>query len=421
MKPLLLTHFTTTSCAGRGLDATLAALREQRGGLAPCCFERATLDTWIGEVEGVNDEPVRADLRDFDCRNNRLAQLGLTQDGFAQAVAAAAQRYGAERVGVFIGTSTAGILETELAYRQRDPQSGALPAGFHYAETHNPYSSASFVRTYFALKGPALVVSSACSSGAKVFGSARRMLAAGLIDAAVVGGVDSLCLTTLYGFNSLELLSNGPCKPFDTHRSGISIGEAAAFALLERVPDGDDSASAPLADDAILLAGIGESSDAYHMSSPHPEGLGARLAMEQALASSGIAAAGIDYINLHGTATPSNDAAESLAVNALFDGTPCSSTKGATGHTLGAAGALEAVIAALTLREQWLPAGINTSEADPALGLNYLLTSRPASLRSVLSNSFGFGGTNCSLLFTRGFSHADQASDGTSGNNGRAA
>ncbi|MGF6764288.1 3-oxoacyl-[acyl-carrier-protein] synthase-1 [Paraburkholderia sp. GAS33] len=421
MKPLLLTQFTATSCAGRGLDATLAALREQRGGLAPCRFERATLDTWIGEVEGVNVEPVRADLRDFDCRNNRLAQLGLTQDGFAQAVAAAAQRYGAERVGVFIGTSTAGILETELAYRQRDPQSGALPAGFHYAETHNPYSSASFVRTYFALKGPALVVSSACSSGAKVFGSARRMLAAGLIDAAVVGGVDSLCLTTLYGFNSLELLSNGPCKPFDTHRSGISIGEAAAFALLERVPDGDDSASAPLADDAILLAGIGESSDAYHMSSPHPEGLGARLAMEQALASSGIAAAGIDYINLHGTATPSNDAAESLAVNALFDGTPCSSTKGATGHTLGAAGALEAVIAALTLREQWLPAGINTSEADPALGLNYLLTSRPASLRSVLSNSFGFGGTNCSLLFTRGFSHADQASDGTSGNNGRAA
>jgi 3-oxoacyl-[acyl-carrier-protein] synthase-1 len=421
VKPLLLTQFTATSCAGRGLDATLAALREQRGGLAPCRFERATLDTWIGEVEGVNDEPVRADLRDFDCRNNRLAQLGLTQDGFAQAVAAAAQRYGAERVGVFIGTSTAGILETELAYRQRDPQSGALPAGFHYAETHNPYSSASFVRTYFALKGPALVVSSACSSGAKVFGSARRMLAAGLIDAAVVGGVDSLCLTTLYGFNSLELLSNGPCKPFDTHRSGISIGEAAAFALLERVPDGDDSASAPLADDAILLAGIGESSDAYHMSSPHPEGLGARLAMEQALASSGIAAAGIDYINLHGTATPSNDAAESLAVNALFDGTPCSSTKGATGHTLGAAGALEAVIAALTLREQWLPAGINTSEADPALGLNYLLTSRPASLRSVLSNSFGFGGTNCSLLFTRGFSHADQASDGTSGDNGRAA
>jgi 3-oxoacyl-[acyl-carrier-protein] synthase-1 len=403
VKPLVLTHFTATSCIGRGLDATLDALRGQRGGLAPCRFERATLDTWIGEVQGVNEQPVRADLSDFDCRNNRLAQLGLTQDGFAEAVAAAAQRYGGQRVGVFIGTSTAGILETENAYRHRDPQSGALPAGFHYAETHNPYSSAAFVRAYFGLQGPAFVISSACSSGAKVFASARRMLAAGLIDAAVVGGVDSLCLTTLYGFNSLELLSPAPCKPFDINRGGISIGEAAAFALLERAPEAND-ASAPTPDDAILLVGIGESSDAYHMSSPHPEGLGARLAMEQALGS----ADGIDYINLHGTATPSNDAAESCAVKALFDATPCSSTKGATGHTLGAAGALEAVIAALALREQWLPAGINTTEADPELGLNYQLTGGPTNLRTVLSNSFGFGGTNCSLLFAR----ADRALNG---------
>ncbi|MFP3183385.1 MAG: beta-ketoacyl-[acyl-carrier-protein] synthase family protein [Paraburkholderia sp.] len=401
MKPLLLSHFTATSCIGRGLDATLDALRAGRGGLAPCRFERASLETWIGEVEGVDAEPVRAGLSEFDCRNNRLAQLGLTQDGFAQAVAAAAQRYGARRVGVFIGTSTAGILETERAYQQRDPQTGALPASFRYAETHTPYSAAAFVRAYCGLQGPAMVVS-ACSSGAKVFGSARRMLTAGLIDAAVVGGVDSLCLTTLYGFNSLELLSPSSCRPFDVNRSGISIGEAAAFALLERPQETHGTlAGAPLDDGAILLAGIGESSDAYHMSSPHPDGLGARLAMEQALASSGLGAREIDYINLHGTATPSNDAAESRAVTALFDGTPCSSTKGATGHTLGAAGALEAVIAALALREQWLPAGINTTEADSALGINYLLTGRPAALRTALSNSFGFGGTNCSLLLAR--------------------
>lgn len=403
MKPLLLTHFTATSCAGRGLDATLSALREQRGGLVPCGFERATLDTWIGAVVGVDDQPVRAGLSAFECRNNRLAQLGLAQDGFAAAVEAAAQRYGAQRVGVFLGTSTAGILETELAYQQRDPQTGALPAGFRYAETHNPYSTAAFVRAYFALQGPALVVSSACSSGAKVFGSARRMLEAGLIDAAVVGGVDSLCLTTLYGFNSLELLSREPCKPFDTARSGISIGEAAAFALLERAPE-----ASAVSDDAILLAGIGESSDAYHMSSPHPEGLGARLAIEQALSTGGITAREVDYINLHGTATPSNDAAESLAVNALFDGTPCSSTKGATGHTLGAAGALEAVIAALSLREQLIPAGINTTQPDSALGLNYVLTSQDAKLGVVLSNSFGFGGTNCSLLLARADRRANQ-------------
>ncbi len=251
------------------------------------------------------------------------------------------------------------------------------------------------MRAYFGLHGPAMSVSSACSSGAKVFGSARRMLEAGLIDAAVVGGVDSLCLTTLYGFNSLELLSRQPCKPFDVARDGISIGEAAAFVLLERA-DGRSGH-----DEAILLLGVGESSDAHHMSTPHPEGLGARLAMEQALASAGIAAEAIDYINLHGTATASNDAAESHAVNALFSGTPCSSTKGATGHTLGAAGALEAVIAALALRHQLLPAGINTTRPDPVLALDYVLTSRPARLRAALSNAFGFGGTNCSLVLGR--------------------
>ena len=393
MNPLELTHFTATSCIGRGLGPTLQALREPRSGLTPCRFERAELDTWIGEVEGVDDEPVRTDLRDFDCRNHRLAQLGLQQDGFADAVRDAIARHRAERIGVFLGTSTSGILETEQAYRRRDPQSGALPADFRYAQTHNCYSLAAFVRTYFGLAGPAASISTACSSGAKVFGSARRMIEAGLIDAAIVGGVDSLCLTTLYGFNSLELLSREPCRPFDLARRGISIGEAAAFALLER-PRGTQ-------DDAVLLLGIGESSDAHHMSSPHPEGLGARLAIEGALAAAGLSAADIDYINLHGTATPSNDAAESLAVNALFDATPCSSTKGATGHTLGAAGALEAVISALALRHRFLPAGVGSSAPDPALNLRYVLDSTNAAVRNVLSNSFGFGGTNCSLILGR--------------------
>ncbi|TKC86913.1 beta-ketoacyl-[acyl-carrier-protein] synthase family protein [Trinickia terrae] len=396
MNPLLLTHFTATSCLGRGLDATLEALLDARSGLTYCDFERAALDTWIGAVAGVDDEPVRAGLAEFECRNHRLAQLGLLQDGFAEAVEAAKTRYGAARVGVFMGTSTAGVLETERAFQRRDPESGALPADFNYAYTHNPYSLAGFVRAFFALRGPALAVSSACSSGAKVFGSARRMLEAGLIDAAVVGGVDSLCLTTLYGFNSLELLSAQPCKPFDIARKGISIGEAAAFVLLERAD------AAPRAgDEAILLLGIGESSDAHHMSSPHPEGLGARLAIEQALAAASLQARDIDYINLHGTATPSNDAAESRSVNAVFERTPCSSTKGATGHTLGAAGALEAVVAALALRHQFVPAGVQTTHPDPALGLDYCLTSRPARVRAVLSNSFGFGGTNCSLVLGR--------------------
>jgi 3-oxoacyl-[acyl-carrier-protein] synthase I len=398
VKPLLVTHFTATSCAGRGLDATLDTLRAARSGLVHCDFERAELDTYIGKVDGVDDEPVRADLAAYECRNNRLAQLALRQDGFAQRVETAIARYGAARIGVFVGTSTAGILETEIAYRERNLETGQLPASFHYAETHNPYSAGAFVRAYFGLRGPSLAISSACSSGAKVFGSARRMLEAGLIDAAVVGGVDSLCLTTLYGFNSLELLSPERCKPFDLARSGISIGEAAAFALLERA----DALESDARDDAILLLGIGESSDAHHMSSPHPDGLGARLAIEQALATANVAPDDVDYVNLHGTATPSNDTSESKAVNGVFGATtPCNSTKGTTGHALGAAGALEAVITMLALRHQFIPGGVNTTEPDPALGVRYVLDTTPAPLAVALSNSFGFGGTNCSLLFGR--------------------
>ncbi len=394
MKPLLLSHFTATSCIGRGLRPTLDALQQGRKALKPCDFETVDLTTFIGEVEGVDTVKMAPDMTDYDCRNNRLAQLGLEQDGFSDAVNSAAEKYGRDRVGVFIGTSTSGILETELAFRNRNPETGALPADFIYGKTQNTYSVADFTRRYFKLTGPAVVVSSACSSSAKVFSAARRMIETGLIDAAVVGGVDTLCLTTLYGFNSLGLLSTQACRPYDIARDGISIGEAAAFALLER-PDSNLQA------DAVLLLGTGESSDAYHMSSPHPEGLGARMAMQQALQSAGLVPTDIDYINLHGTATPSNDAAEAKAVIAVFgQGTPpCSSSKGATGHTLGAAGAVEAVICALALQHGFIPGGLNTNETDPLLGLNYQLKNRDQTLYRAMSNSFGFGGTNCSLIF----------------------
>ena len=378
---------------GRGLQPTLAALRAQRGGLAPCRFDTVDLTTFTGEVAGVDSVQLPVELADFDCRNNRLAFMGLMQDGFSDAVAAAAQQYGAQRIGVFIGTSTSGILQTELAYRRLDPVSGAFPADFIYGATHNTFSVADFTRHHFGLTGPAVVVSSACSSSAKVFASARRMMAAGLIDAAVVGGVDSLCLTTLYGFNSLGLLSTQACRPFDVSRDGISIGEAAAFALLERVPR-------QLEENAVLLLGVGESSDAHHMSSPHPDGRGALMAMQDALKMADLDAAAIDYINLHGTATQSNDAAEAKAVSALFGReTPCSSTKGATGHTLGAAGGIEAVICALALQQGLLPGGLNLQQLDPALPLNYLRENREQTVTRILSNSFGFGGTNCSLVF----------------------
>ena len=398
MSPLVLRHFTATSCIGRGLEATLDSLRAQRSGLAPCGFETVTLETHVGEVSGVDDTRLPASLQRFDCRNNRLAQLGLAEDGFIEAVAACSGRWGPRRVGLFLGTSTSGMLETEIAYRQRDPGTGALPAGFDYAGTHNSYSLAAFVHAALGLDGPSAVVSSACSSSAKVFGSARRMIAAGLIDAALVGGVDSLCLTTLYGFHSLQLVSRDPCKPFDIARDGISIGEAAAFALIERPPESLDR-------DAVLLLGVGESSDAYHMSSPHPEGRGARDAMLQALAGAGLTPGDIDYINLHGTGTPSNDSAEGKAVAAVFgdrsEAVPASSTKGATGHTLGAAGALEAVICALSLRHGLLPGSAHTRHVEPSLGFDYLLANRRQPIARALSNSFGFGGSNCALVLGR--------------------
>ena len=393
MPSIRLSNFTLTTALGRGNAPTLAALVSRRGGIVRKRWETLDFEACIGEVEGLDDFKLRADLARFDCRNNRLAELALEQDGFAEVVREAIQRHGRPRIGVFLGTSTSGILSSEIAYRHRDAN-GALPPEFDYRHTHNTYSVADFVRHYFDLAGPAFVVSTACSSGAKVFGSAQRLIEAGLIDAAIVGGVDTLCLTTLYGFNSLQLVSPEPCKPYDISRDGISIGEGAGFVLLEGV----EKAGAG----EIILSGVGESSDAHHMSSPHPEGLGARLAMEAALRGAGLRAEDIDYINLHGTATPSNDAAEDKGVCAVFGSqTPCSSTKGHTGHALGAAGGIEAVICALGLQNGFMPGGLNTSELDPALHCAYLLKNREVRLDHVMSNSFGFGGSNCSLVFSR--------------------
>jgi len=391
--PLYLSHFTATSCLGAGQASTRDALLAGRSGLAPCDFDDVRLATFTGEVEGVDDVVFPAHLAEYDCRNNRLAQLGLEQDGFAAAVRAAADRLGAGRIGVFLGTSTSGIYETELAYRHRDASTGALPPGLVYHGSHNPYSVTAYVRAVLGLSGPAASVSTACSSSGKVFNSAWRMIEAGLIDAAVVGGVDSLCLTTLYGFGSLDVLSDAPCRPFDAARNGISIGEGAGFALLQRLSD-------DVPPGALLLRGVGESSDAHHMSAPHPEGAGARLAMEQALAMAGATPAEVDYVNLHGTATPANDAAEGKAVAAVFGdrGVPCSSTKGATGHALGAAGGLEVVISALALRDGIAWAGVHTAQVDPSIAVDYVLQNRTQPVRLVLSNSFGFGGTNCSVL-----------------------
>ncbi|MEN8168020.1 MAG: beta-ketoacyl-[acyl-carrier-protein] synthase family protein [Pseudomonadota bacterium] len=393
MTPLRITDYTLTNALGRGVQASLQALQSSRSGLRPCDFEDAVLQTWIGRVEGIEQSPLPESMARFECRNNRLARLTLELDGFSARVADAVKRYGANRIGVFIGTSTSGIRATEQAYRQRDRETERLPDDYLPSHTHNIFSPTRFVRQYLGLSGPALAISTACSSSAKVFAAAHRYIESGLCEAALVGGVDSLCLTTLYGFNALDLVSASPCRPWDAQRDGINIGEAAGFALLE---------STRANDQGDLLLGYGESSDAYHMSTPHPEGKGAALAMRQAIARAGLNSSDIDYVNLHGTATRSNDAAEDRAiVTILGDQVPCSSTKGWTGHTLGAAGITEAVFGLLSLRHGFIPGSLQTQELDPALHTHIQRENSSANPTHVLSNSFGFGGNNCSLLFGR--------------------
>lgn len=384
-----VTAFTASSAVGAGREALREALRARRSGLRRNDFGGAELDCWIGRVDGVESESLPTALANWECRNNRLAWLGLNQDGFLDAVASARARHGAERVAIVIGTSTSSIGASEEAYTRLDAE-GGFPPDLRRPIVHTPHSLGDFVQHALQLRGPCLTVATACSSSAKVFAQAARLIGAGFADAAVVGGVDTLCGSVLYGFNALELVSSEPCRPFDERRNGLSLGEAAGFALLE--PDGDGP----------RLLGYGESSDAHHMSSPHPEGLGALNAMRDALRRAGLAPADIGYINLHGTATPKNDEVEAGAIAALFpETTLASSTKGWTGHTLGAAGIVESVIALLALEHGEVPGTLNSSRLDARCGPQIRLDNTTRGIRYAMNNSFGFGGNNCSLVFAR--------------------
>ncbi len=389
MKPLQITSFTLTTALGAGLEANWKKVAQSVSGLNPCNFLDSTdLNTWVGEVAGLDELAFDSQWQDWDCRNNRLALMALQQDNFIKSVRQTVDKYGASRIGLFLGTSTSGILQTEKAYLATDVDNDTLPSWYHYQHTHNVYSAVEFTRQVLGVEGPSSIISTACSSSAKVFASAHRMIECGLCDAVVVGGVDTLCLTTLYGFNSLQLVSQEVCKPFDVNRSGISIGEAAGYALLERCDDAEFS-----------LLGYGESSDAYHMSSPHPDGNGAFSAMQTALRCADLTSDQIAYVNLHGTGTSANDLAESRAICRLFGKkTPCGSTKGWTGHTLGAAGIVEVVLSLLIMRHRLMPRNLNIQKIDPKVESNILLDHIEATSRFVVTNSFGFGGSNCSLV-----------------------
>ena len=392
--PIAIRAYTATTAAGVGNDSLLAALRADRSALRPNDFGPEPLPTWIGRVAGVETAPLPKPLAAWDCRNNRLAWLGLGADGFIDAAHAARERYGPARVALVLGTSTSSIGATEDAYRQLDGE-GRFPADNRDPLVHTPHSLANFVREALALEGPCVTISTACSSSAKVFAAAERMLRLRLVDAAIVGGVDTLCGSVLFGFNALQLVSTERCRPFDAERNGISIGEAAGFALLERIEGGTDS--------GLRLLGYGESSDAHHMSTPHPEGLGAERALDDALARAGLREDAVDYLNLHGTASTKNDEVEAALVARRFPSRlHASSTKGCTGHTLGAAGIVEAAACFLAIESGFLPGTVNTRTLDPVCGPQIRIAPGRASVRVALSNSFGFGGNNCVLAFGSG-------------------
>jgi 3-oxoacyl-[acyl-carrier-protein] synthase-1 len=331
-------------------------------------------------------------------RNNALVLAALAQ--IRPAVDAAIERHGAHRVGVVLGTSTSGIGETEHAIRAYTAN-GALPDDFQY-DRQEMGSPAVMLARELGVAGPAYAHSSACSSSAKAMASAARLIKMGLCDAVVTGGADSLCAFTVAGFASLESVSAAQCNPMSANRNGINIGEGAALFLMTLEPNDDDATP-------VALLGWGESSDGHHMSAPDPAGAGAALAMTQALERGGVAPADVDYINMHGTATPQNDAMESRVIAALFgDQVAVSSTKPLTGHALGAAAAIEAALCWLAMqddnREGQLPPHVWDGCTDPALPhLNLAPTGarlgRP--LRRVLSSSFAFGGSNAALLLGR--------------------
>lgn len=391
---LSIKHYTATSAAGVGIGELRKSIVSRSTGLRKNDLDGCTLDTWIGRIDAIEKTELPSEYAYLDSRNNRLAWLALQQDGFMEGLARLKRSLGPDRIGTIIGTSTSSISRTEEAYRCLDG-SGCMQISYKQPDVHNFHSAGLLVSRIAGLSGPAMTISTACSSSAKVFASAARWISCGLVDAALVGGVDSLCLSTLYGFNSLELISPEPCRPFDAGRRGINIGEAAGYAILRPA---DEAAR-----DGLKLTGYGESSDAHHMSHPHPEGAGAIMAIDAALRRAGLGAEQIDYINLHGTASRANDLVETRVLAHRFSESTCaSSTKGWTGHTLGAAGILEAVITMDAMSTGLVPGTLNCRRVDPDFEFPIQTENRSGRLRYAMSNSFGFGGSNAALVFESG-------------------
>lgn len=378
-----VTAYSLCNALGATTGEVLAGLEAGRSGIGTprlaLPFETAT-----GNVTADLPPPPRA-IEDHDSRLARMALLAY--DGLSPAFEGAVRRWGSDRVAIVMGTSTGGIESTEAAYRAHR-ETGELPPWFDFDRQHPFHGFADALAKISGARGPRYVISTACSSSGKSLAAAQRLLRAGVVDAVLSGGVDGLCQTTLRGFHSLSILSRTPCRPFSVHRDGISIGEGAAMMLLEREGEGPGR-----------LLGVGESSDAYHMSTPDPEGRGAKAAMSRALEQAGLPAGAVDHVNAHGTGTQRNDAAEARALaEFLPPGVLVASTKSATGHLLGAGGTTEAIFSLVTIERGWIPATLGADPVDPEFAIEVTREPVLRPIRTVLSNSFGFGGSNVSVL-----------------------
>jgi 3-oxoacyl-[acyl-carrier-protein] synthase-1 len=393
LPPLPITACSVFSACGLGTQSLYGALLDGQHCLhTPHLFD-IDFPAWCGEVADELLPELEPSLQEFSTRNARIALAAVNHpaDGLRNAVQQAIERYGAKRVGIVLGTSTSGIYETENAYNYLE-EHGRVPALFSLPSQHSWVATARFLATELGLEGPCYVISTACSSSSKALASAQRLITTGVCDAVLTGGVDSLCRLTMHGFKSLDIMSERPCTPLDKDRSGISLGEGAGLLLLEKPHDAFSQ--------CVHLLGYGESSDAHHMTAPHPEGKGAVTAMREALARAGITAEDIDYVNLHATGTVLNDRTEMLAMEQVFkSGLHCSGTKGLTGHTLGAAGGIETIITWLSLIQGFKPGTCNLNQLDPAFSCTVKRDSETnVPVAFTMNNNFGFGGNNTSVV-----------------------
>lgn len=381
--PYPITGVSMCNSIGSNRHEVRQSLFEGRSGLVPSPIE-LPFDAVVGAISAKLPDLPEA-LGPWTTRTTQIASLLLGE--VEEEMDRLRGRWRPERIAVLLGTSTGGADVTELAYRDY-LQTGSLPEDYDLFKQHTFGAILHVVRELTGAAGPSWMASTACTSSAKPLATAARLIEADAIDAAIVGGIDTLCRMTLSGFRSLDALSKGECRPFSADRDGLNIGEGGAFLLVER--EGE-----PLA----MLEGVGESSDAYHISAPHPEGLGARLAMERALEEAGVAASSVDHVNAHGTGTRLNDVSESAAIEGLFGReVPVVSTKSYTGHMLGAAGASEAAMAIVSLMEGWIPASLRAGPVDEKIHVCVNQTRLERDVRRVLSNSFAFGGNNVSVV-----------------------